>query len=145
MPPGLRFAILERAFKKRLGQWAGEKGLTTVQLWAICELCRLEKSGVEEVNQRDLERAERVSHPTMTEIIKRLEQKGFVHCAISETDRRYKKITATVKADAIHEELAAQDAAIFQELCRGLTQEQIDTLLQLTDLMLHNAAQEDHK
>lgn len=92
IPPGRRFAILDRAFKYRLGEKADQLGLTAVQLRVLGELSRLEASGVPEVNQRDLEIAEQVTHPTMTDMIRRLEKKGFVTCSVSQTDRRYKKI-----------------------------------------------------
>ena len=77
MPPGRRFAILDRAFKYRLGENADQWGLTAVQLRVLGELSRLEASGVPEVNQRDLEMAEQVTHPTMTDMIRRLEKKGL--------------------------------------------------------------------
>ena len=58
------------------------------------EVSLMEDNGVEEVNQKDLEHIEQVTHPTMTGIIKRLETKGFLICAPSENDRRYKKISS---------------------------------------------------
>ena len=53
-------------------------GLTAVQLRVLGELSRSESKGVEEINQKDLEKALAVTHPTMTEIIKRLEKKNAV-------------------------------------------------------------------
>ena len=146
MPPGLRFAIISRAFKRKLDERTKELDLTGVQMHVLAELDRLENFGVEEVNQRDLEQAEHVTHPTMTEIIKRLEKKGFVQCSPG-SDRRYKKITRTPKAIHFFTELADQDDVIFQELCRGLTQQEIESLLHITDLILLNIArdQQDHK
>ena len=74
--PGLRFSILDREFKKKLEERANQMGFTSVQLRVLGELSRLESIGVEEINQRDLEKALVVTHPTMTEIIKRLEKKN---------------------------------------------------------------------
>ena len=88
IPLGRRFAIIDRAFKQHLNKKADQLGLTAVQLRVLGELSRLEAFGVPEVNQRDLEQAEQVTHPTMTEMIKRLEKKGFVTCTTSTTDRR---------------------------------------------------------
>ena len=68
--PGLRFSILDREFKKKLEERANRMGLTAVQLRVLGELSRLESMGIEEINQKDLEKVLAVTHPTMTEIIK---------------------------------------------------------------------------
>ena len=66
--PGLRFSILDREFKKKLEERANRMGLTAVQLRVLGELSRLESMGIEEINQKDLEKVIAVTHPTMTEI-----------------------------------------------------------------------------
>ncbi len=140
-PPGLRIAILDRAFKRRMDERVSGMDLTAVQLRVLGEIHRLEESGITEINQRDLEKQEQVTHPTMTGILKRLEAKGFILSMPSPTDRRYKKIVCTPKARGIHQEIAAQDAIVFQELCRGLTQGDIDEFIRVTDVMLSNIAE----
>lgn len=136
---GPRFSILHRSFMKRLDARLSEKGLTGVQFFVLRALERLEKSEPEEVNQRDLEKAAHVTHPTMTEIVKRLEKQGFVVCSPSARDRRYKCIRSTAKAGALLREMVELDNRIFESLCRGLTQEEINSLLSITDKMLKNA------
>ena len=138
MPMGLRFSLLHRAFMKQLNERLQEKGLTGLQFGVLSQLRRLRRSGLEEINQRDLEEATRVTHPTMTEIVKRLEKQGFVTCAPSERDRRFKSIRATEKAAALHEEIKELDGAIFTELSRGLGAEDVDALRRITDRMLDN-------
>jgi DNA-binding MarR family transcriptional regulator len=137
-PPGVRFSILGKAFKRKLAERAAEKGLTAVQLWVLGELRHLEVSGIDEVNQRDLENAVSVTHPTMTEIIKRLEKKGAVVCTVSSTDKRYKKINSTPAYSNIHVELEKLDRLVFKELCKGLSDEQIELFMQLSDVMIGN-------
>lgn len=138
IPPGRRFAIIDRAFKYRLSKKAYELGLTAVQLRVLGELSRLEVSGMEEVNQRDLEQAEQVTHPTMTEMIKRLEKKGFVKCSPSSVDRRYKKISCTELSANLYLELAEDDEKITDEICKGLSQEDREALIRITDRILDN-------
>ena len=75
-----RFSILDTEFKKKLEERANRMGLTAVQLRVLGELSRAESRGVCEINQKDLEKALAVTHPTMTEIIKRLEKKKAVIC-----------------------------------------------------------------
>ena len=138
MPMGLRFSLLHRAFNRQLNARLQEKGLTGVQFGVLCQLQRLKRAGQEEINQRDLEEATHVTHPTMTEIVKRLEKQGFVVCAPSERDRRFKSIQPTEKAAALKQEIDELDGCIFEELCRGLTPEETESLQIITDKMLAN-------
>ena len=138
MPPGRRFSIIDRAFKYRMDEETEHFGLTPVQMRILGEISRLEDIGVEEINQRDLERAEQVTHPTMTATIQRLEKKGFVNCTTSTVDRRYKKISCTEKSAKLHEKLAALDKKIMGEICKGVTEEEIQMLLDITDKILIN-------
>lgn len=136
--PGLRFSILDREFKKKLEERANQMGLTSVQLRVLGELSRMEASGVEEINQKDLERALVVTHPTMTEIIKRLEKKNAVICTPSRVDRRYKKINCAAAFRDIHIELKEMDWEIFDKMCEGIPRECIQTVLDTLEKMLDN-------
>jgi DNA-binding MarR family transcriptional regulator len=137
-PPGVRLAILNKTFKRKLEERASEKGLTAVQLRVLGELRHLEVSGMSEINQRDLENAVSVTHPTMTEIIKRLEKKGAVICTVSSADKRYKKISSTSEYSDIHTELEDLDRLVFKELCEGLSDQQIEQFMQISDVMIEN-------
>lgn len=139
LPMGLRFSLLHRAFLRRLDARLQEKGLTGVQFGVLGQLQRLRGEGGAEVNQRDLERATHVTHPTMTEILKRLEKQGFVQCAPSERDRRFKSVYPTEKAAALRQEMDELDGQIFRELCRGLADEDVERLTAMTETLLENA------
>lgn len=136
MPFGLKVAIINRAFRKKLDEKACTMGLTSVQLRVLGSISRLEAAGETEIHQNDLERLEHITHPAMTKHIQQLERKGFVRCVSSEQDRRYKKITCTEQSAGIHKIILAHDREVFNELCGNLTQEQQDTLVQLTDIIL---------
>ena len=138
MPFGLKIAIINRAFRKRMDEKAADMGLTSVQLRVLGSISRLEASGEVEVHQKDLERIEHVTHPAMTKLLQRLESKGFIQCVPSAKDRRYKKITCTEKSTGIYKMILAQDQAVLDEICKGFTQQEREALLQTTDLMLRN-------
>ena len=138
LPMGVRFSLLHRAFRRKLDEMLGEKELTGVQFGVLGQLRRLRRDGRAEINQRDLEAATHVTHPTMTEIVKRLEKQGFVVCTPSERDRRFKCIKPTDKAAALQREMDELDESIYQELCRGLTPEEIAVFRTVTDKMLDN-------
>ena len=138
MPFGLKIAIINRAFRKKLDEKAAAMGLTAVPLRVLGSVSRLEAAGEEEIHQNDLERLERVTHPAMTKLLQRLESKGFVCCVPSTKERRYKKITCTEKSRGIHQVILAQDEEVLAELCRNFTQEQKQALFQMADMLLKN-------
>ena len=142
MPFGLKIAIINRAFRKKLDEKAETLGLTSVQLRVLGSISRLEAAGQTEIHQNDLERLEHVTHPAMTKLLQRLEAKGFVQCVPSEKDRRYKKISCTEQSTGIHNMILQQDGEVFSDLCRNLTQDQRQELECLADLILGNIESE---
>ena len=138
MPFGLKIAIINRAFHKKLDEKAAAMGLTAVQLRVLGSVSRLEAAGETEIHQNDLERIEHVTHPAMTKLLQRLESKGFIRCVPSALDRRYKKITCTERSAGIHHMILEQDEEVLSELCRNFTREQREALQQLADRLLEN-------
>jgi DNA-binding MarR family transcriptional regulator len=139
LPIGLRFSLLHRSFRKKMDELLAEKELTGVQFGVLMALVRMEKEGTEEISQRALEERTRVTHATMSEILRRLEKKGFLRCEQSVRDRRYKSIHAEDKAFLLKEELAEAENETFSWLCRGMSGRQVEDLLAGIDLMLQNA------
>ncbi len=138
MPKGLRFGILHRTIRRQLDDHVRESELTGVQFGVLGALGRLEHEGCE-VTQKLLEQAAHITHATMTELLKKLERKGFVTCRTSETDHRCKVISSTEKARVLHRAIDELDERIFASLCRGLSEEEIAAFLRITDVMLQNA------
>lgn len=138
MPFGLKIAIINRAFRKKLDEKAAGMGLTAVQLRVLGSISRLEASGETEIHQNDLERIEHVTHPAMTKLLQRLESKGFINCVPSAMDRRYKKITCTEQSADIYKMILAQDEEVVGELCRTLSEEQKQEFMLLADMILKN-------
>lgn len=136
MPFGLKIAIINRAFRKKMDEKAAAMGLTSVQLRVLGSISRLEAAGTEEIHQNDLERIEHVTHPAMTKLLQRLEAKGFVRCAPGRQDRRCKRVCCTEKSAGIHTMILEQDAQTLRELCAGFTPEQAAQLEELCDLLL---------
>ena len=139
IPIGLQFAIVNRAFRRQVDEMLAEKGLTGVQFAVLGQLNKLENEGLDEINQRDLENAARVSHSTMTEIVKRLEKKGFVRCCPGEKDGRCKRIEATPLARELGSELSKLDEKVFASLCAGMEDAEKTALRDAVKLMLSNA------
>lgn len=142
MPFGLKIAIINRAFRKRLDEKASTMGLTSVQLRVLGSISRLEAAGQSEIHQNDLERIEQVSHPAMTKMLQRLESKGWISCAPSSQDRRYKAVSCTPQSQGIHQLILDQDAEALAELCANFTPAQKQDLQTLADMLLENIAQQ---
>ncbi len=124
MPFGLKIAIINRAFRKLLDEKAEKMGLTSVQLRVLGSVSRLEERGVEEIHQNDLEKIERVTHPAMTKIVRKLEAKGYLRCEEGVRDKRCKLISTTEKSKNIHELILRQDDEAYAELCGNLTEDE---------------------
>lgn len=142
MPFGLKIAIINRAFRKRLDEKAAALGLTAVQLRVLGSISRLEAAGEAEIHQNDLERLEHVTHPAMTKLLKRLESKGFIRCVPGTKDRRCKKIVCTEQSSDVYRMILAQDQEVFVELCRDLTEQQRQELSHFADIILRNIGSE---
>lgn len=141
VPMGMRFSIIARAFRGELDRRLREQELTGVQFAVLGQLISMECGGMEEINQRCLERANHVTHPTMTEIIKRLEKKGYITCTPGKTDKRSKSVRPTEKARSLDSMIEQTDREIIELLCRGLSPEQKAQLSQITGIMIENAGQ----
>lgn len=139
MPAGLRFGILHRTFRRRLDEEVKDFGLTGVQFGVLAQLGRLNRAGNDAVNQKALEDAAHITHSTMTEILKKLEKKGFITLRTDEHDRRSKIISATDAAQALRRAVGQRDDAIFTQLCEGMSEDEVAFLLACTDKMLENA------
>lgn len=142
MPFGLKIAIINRAFRKKLDEKAASLGLTAVQLRVLGSISRLEAAGETEIHQNDLERIEQVTHPAMTKLLQRLESKELIRCVPSSRDRRYKKITCTEQSAEIYKTILAQDAEVFAELCKNLTEDQKKEFVLLADIILKGIGSE---
>ena len=138
-PVGFRFSVLSRAAKKHIDEQLKAEGLTGVQLFVLGQLRYLMESGQTEVNQKDLEKVSRVTHPTMTDMLNRLERKGYIKCTRSQTDRRHKCIVPTDMGENADNILRRADAEAFSLLCEGLSREQIEQFLAISDIMVANA------
>ncbi len=138
LPLGVRFSLLHRAFKRKMDAMLCEKELTGVQFGVLAGLARLEREGKTDISQRELEKVSRVSHATMTDILKRLEKKDFIRSEQSSRDRRFKRLSTTEKALGLEGEVAQLERETFAWLTRGLSDGQITELLAITDVMLEN-------
>ena len=89
--------------------------------------------------QRDIERALNYSNPTVTGLINRLEQKGFIVRRVDTEDSRARIISLTDKALHIIEEIYESIRQTEQMLLDGFSEEEIQTLQPLMARLANNA------
>ena len=136
MPIGAKFAVIHRAFRRELDKLLREKDLTGAQFGALHALEQLEHERGGEISQRDVEELCRSAHPTMTEILKKLERKGFIEARPSETDRRRKRIRRTDKARELDREAFRVDEKAYEKFTAGLDEAQKAALGSMLDRLV---------
>lgn len=92
----------------------------------------------EDVYQKDLEEFFSVRRSTMSNIILRMEQKGFLIREPVSCDRRLKKLILTEKGQNLH---AMMESIVFQteeKLTSGFSEEEKETLSRLLEKLRRN-------
>lgn len=112
--------------------------LTTSQLDVL--ICIAQGCG-RPVNQRDIEEELRLTNPTVTGILKRLERKGFVTRTVGSQDRRCKEVRLTEKCAVLGERLHPSAQEMLGGMFRGFTPEDFDTLNRLLRRLVANCWQ----
>ena len=89
--------------------------------------------------QRDIESALNYSNPTVTGLLNRLEQKGFIVRRVDPQDSRARIISLTDKALEIIEEIYQSIHRTEQMLLDGFSEEEIEILQPLMSRIAKNA------
>ena len=75
---------------------------------------------------------------SIDDIYEKTEKKKAVICTQSKVDARYKKINCADEYKNIHIELKKMDWEIFNKICAGIPEEDIQTFLKVSEKMLEN-------
>lgn len=95
------------------------------------------------VYQKDIEKEFDLRPSTATEVLKHLEGEGLIIRVADERDGRYKKIVFTKKAEEIRNLLRNQIEQSERLLLKGITKEEQDAFMRITEKMLDNLEQEE--
>lgn len=91
-----------------------------------------------EVNQRDIETHLHLTNPTVTGILKRLEEKVFISRVKSEADGRNKLIQLTTQSEALLDQFMQYKNKIESMFLSDMNEEDITQLRSLLKKALHN-------
>ncbi|MDD3137383.1 MAG: MarR family transcriptional regulator [Lachnospiraceae bacterium] len=135
---GLIVKSINNVYEKDLTNRLKAIGITSSQCAVLDYLFRANQ---EEINQRDVEHYLNLKNPTVTGLLKRLDEKGFILCVPNTTDRRCKNIHLTEKAYDIQKKMEADRKQMDRALLRKMTKKEIETFRKLLMKVADNVAQ----
>ena len=87
---------------------------------------------------RDVEKVFHLSHPTVSGLLSRLEQKGFVELRTDPEDRRFKRIYLLPKAWQLDERISRTLAENERKMTDGFTQQEREAFAALLQRAIHS-------
>lgn len=136
-PIGFIVKQINNVYEKELNERLRKIGITSSQCAVLDYLFRTSK---EEVSQRDVEKNLNLKNPTVTGILKRLDEKGYILCVPNANDRRKKNIYLTEKAYDIQRRMDTDRRKLDRELTRGMTKREENALRRNLEKLLYNIA-----
>lgn len=135
----LLLKMVSDSFDKHLTSKVVDLNLTSSQ----CKIIGyLHLNNDREINPMDIEREFRLKRPTVTGILKRLEEKDFITFKPSNKDKRYKQIVLTEKSKVHHEMMKKNINLVEEVMYSGITKDEIDNIEKVLKVMLKNMADE---
>ncbi len=138
MPVGFMFKQINTIYEKDFNQLLRTIGITSSQCAVLDYLFR---SSEEVVNQRDIEKALSLRNPTVTGLLKRLDEKGYILSVPSDRDKRCKNIYLTEKAYDIQRRMEADRKKIDKKLTLGMNKKEKAALEKMLERVLYNIAE----
>ena len=134
---GVMIKQVKNVYEKDLNERHRMNGITASQCAVLDFLFHTSK---EEVSQRDVERALNLKNPTVTGLLKRLDEKGYILCVPNVNDKRKKNIYLTEKAYDIQRRMESDRRKLDRELTRGMTKREVAALRKNLEKLLYNIA-----
>ena len=130
-PIGFMIKQINNVFEKELNEKVKKLGLTSSQCAVLDYLFHTSK---DEISQRDVERHLSLKNPTVTGLLKRLDEKGYILCVPNAKDKRKKNIYL------IQRRMEAERRKLDRELTRGMSKREVDALMRNLEKLLYNVA-----
>lgn len=132
---GFLIRQINNIYEKDFNQMLKRIGITSSQCEVLDYLFHTSK---EEVTQRDIEKSLCLKNPTVTGLLKRLDEKGFILIVQSSTDKRCKNIYLTEKAYDIQRKMEASRKKSDHMLTLGMNPKEIEALKKYLERVLYN-------
>lgn len=138
---GINLRSLNNLIMRYLEQHANKKkvdSLTMTNAWIIGYIA---EHSDRDVFQRDFEREFRITRSTISKVINLMVQKGFIERRSVEHDARLKKLVLTPKALEIADLMCRDNKMLNEQLTKGFSDEELDTLYSYIERMQNNLTQ----
>lgn len=139
---GRLFKQIHLAFKMRGSELMKSVEVTPAQMDIMLLLNTKERNG-SEVTQRDIETDLRLSNPTVTGLLNRMEEKGFIRRVRKETDKRCRFIYMTEQGRTNMEMLERARRQGEAYIVKGMTDRQVEELGRLLKIVLSNLTEQE--
>ncbi|EGG79719.1 hypothetical protein HMPREF9477_00146 [Lachnospiraceae bacterium 2_1_46FAA] len=137
-PIGFIVKQINNIYEKELTKRLKVLGITSSQ---CAVLNYLFQSNQEHVTQREIEKNLQLKNPTVTGLLKRLDEKGFVLCVQSPTDKRCKNIYLTEKAFDIQKKMESDRKRLDKRLTIGMTKKEVEVFRRGLEKVLYNISE----
>lgn len=131
---------LNNALVKQKNRNMSVYNLTSIQADVLMYI--LNNYQAREVNQLDIQAVFKLTNPTVSGIIDRLEEKEFIKRVRSEKDARYRRLVPLPKGEALYEDLRRSAAEAEANLTRDMTPEEAAEFKRLLKVALKTAEEE---
>lgn len=138
---GVRIRMINNAFRRYVDRTSELKkdidNMTCSNGWIIGHLCKMEERG-KDVYQRDFENDFGITRSTASKVLQLLEKKGMIERVSVSHDGRMKKILLTDKSREIGRQMHKEFTQTEQQLTKGFTPEELQTLCGFLDRIQAN-------
>ena len=135
---GFLIKQINNVYEKDFNKILRSIGITSSQCAVLDYLFH---SSEEAITQRDIEKHLSLKNPTVTGLLKRLDEKGFILVVPSTTDRRCKNIYLTEKAYDIQKKMEAGRKKSDRGLTIGMSAKEVQALKKALEKVLYNIAE----
>ncbi|MBQ2802667.1 MAG: MarR family transcriptional regulator, partial [Lachnospiraceae bacterium] len=136
---GFQVKAINNMIRRKLDIRFAEAGLEEISGMQGPLLGYLDRNSQErDIFQKDLEKQFNIRRSTATVMLQNLEQKGYIVRESVDSDARLKRIVLTQKAIEVNQEVRKQIDAFNEELEQGLTTEEKELFLQISDKIIRN-------
>ena len=135
---GFKIRMLANIIKRDFEKGKTELGINLpkgINGWAISYFYN---NSDKDIFQKDFEAEFSIRRSTASNILKTMEQNGFIKRISVENDARLKKIVLTEKAVDIHKAVLNSINKREQRLRKGLTDKQVEEFLKTADMIMAN-------
>lgn len=134
---GLLVKFLNNAISKEVNSKLTKFNLTGAQHEVLVYILKNEKK--RDVFQKDIEQHLKLKNPTVTGIIKRLEEKKMIVRCASHEDARYKKLNLTEEGhEVLHKCFHEGIMSVETKLIQGMTNEEVRQFKDYLNIALKN-------